>query len=292
MFLLFFCTVLLQDPMVADDEIQVDFTETVTMVNLPLMVRRNERPYKHLKIEDVRIVENGVALNPQQLRAVETALTLHFLFDMSTSNERYIFQAKKVARDLIQRMKKNDRAKISFFSSSYQPLTGYERDRKTLLTRLGMLSSVGSTALYDGIAGAIRELGEISGSRVLILFSDGYDLLSRTGERELMAVVKGYGIPIFFVPLSDNEPRGLLLKQRRFMEALVRESGGSRLERVSDSVRPLQEQLGYLRSRYLLSFRPPGPENLDQWRSLVVRVEGCPDCRIEYRRAYQIKNLP
>lgn len=292
MFLLFLLMARFQEPGSGDGEIRVDFTETVTVVNLPLKVRLHQRPYRHLKIEDIHLVENGVAIHPRRLREVKTALTLHFLFDMSTSNERFIFQAKKVARNLIQRMKKSDRAKISFFSSSYQALTGYERERKLLLNKLGRLSPVGSTALYDGIAGAIDELGKTSGSRVLILFSDGYDLLSHIGERELMAKVKGYGIPIFFLPLSDTRPEGLLLQQRRFLEALVRESGGTRLNRVSDSVRPLLEQLEYQRSRYMISFRPPGPENRDQWRSLVVVVKGCPDCQVEYRRAYQINTLP
>lgn len=274
-------------------DIQVDFTETVTVINLPLKVQQGGRPYKKLKKEELELVENGVAISLMDMAREEAPLTLHFLFDLSTSNERNIYLAKRAAGEMIQKMRRGDRVKISFFSSVYQPLTGYSSDRKYLNERLRFLTPVGSTALYDGIQSALEELGAESGSRALILFSDGHDLMSRTSEESLMTTVKNYRMPIFFVSFGDGayKDKPLLAAQRQFMEELAAESGGQTIAGPQQSARILQRELTEYRLRYRLRFTPPGPEDVEQWRSLVVRVKGCEGCELEYRRAYKISSF-
>ena len=287
----FVLTFFQEEPPLAAEDLRVDFTETVTVVNLPLRVWRHNHPYRELKLQDLSLVENGIHIDPQQLHQVETPLTIHFLFDLSTSNERHIWLAKRAVRDVIQRMKKADKGKISFFSSLYQPLTPYTGDQKDLLQKLSSLTPIGSTALYDGISGALDELGTEDGTRVLVLLSDGHDLLSHIGERELMAKVKSFGIPILFLSFSEKPSQPLLMEQRAFMEALVDKSGGAVIGSVADPVRGLHSEIKQQRSRYMISFVPPIPEDLQQWRSLVLRVENCPECLLEYRRAYQIDTI-
>lgn len=275
-----------------DSEIRVDFHETVTLVNLPIQVRLDGRPYRSLKQEDVQVIENGVEIPLQQLQRVETPLTIHFLFDLSTSNERHIFKSKKAVRDLLSRWRKGDRGKISFFSRHYEPLTEYITDRATLMDNLDLLTPVGTTALYEGLSGAIDQLAQESGPRVLVLFSDGHDLLSRISEDELMAKIKSYRIPILFVRFRlRGEEQPLLQKQREFMESLIRESGGALVGDGSDYGRHLKAALKAYRTRYLASYLPPAPEDRDQWRSLVVRIDECPNCQVTYKRGYQLSEI-
>lgn len=274
-------------------DIKVDFTETVTMVSLPLKVTRGGEPYKDLELDMLQIVENGVQVVPAELQLVKSPLTLHFLFDLSTSNERHIFLAKKAARGLVGKMKPGDRSKVSFFSSSYQPLTAYTSDQEELARSLSYLTPVGSTALYDGIASALKDLRSVSGARVLVLFTDGHDLMSRMSENDLMAAVRNYRIPIIFVRFGDRDMKGkaLLQAQVQFMDQMAKESGGETLRILSSSKRDIAKSVKAFRSRYMVRFRPPGPDNLEQWRSLVLRISDCPDCDLEYRRAYSISTM-
>lgn len=271
------------------DDLQIDYVERVTVVRLPISVYRKGKPYKRLKKEELTLTENGIRVNISNLREIETPVVIQFLFDLSTSNERYILQAKRTARDIINKMKPHDKARISFFSRNYQPLTDYSNDRKLLQNKVAMLTSVGSTALYDGISSAIEDLSRQKGARMLILFSDGHDLLSGTKEGELMNKARYFKIPIYFTAFPGNRRSELLENQYNFMKSLAIESGGQTLESGSDAARSLAREIKERRKRFMITFTPPDPDDVKMWRSLVVEMRSCPDCRLEYKRAYQVE---
>ena len=116
----------------ADEEIVVDFVETVTVIDLPVKITRNRQPFNGVKKDDVELVENGVQLAVDSVRKAKVPLKIHFLFDLSTSNERQLLQGKRAVHTLIGKMKKNDVAKISLFSAYYQSITDYSGDKKAL----------------------------------------------------------------------------------------------------------------------------------------------------------------
>lgn len=275
------------------EALKVDFIETVTVVNLPLRVHKDGEHYKSLDIDELRIVENGVVVTGRDLSTIETPLVVHFLFDLSTSNTRNIYHSKKAARNMVGKMRAGDKSKVSFFSSSYQPLTEYTDNGDELKRSLSLLTPVGSTALYDAIARALDELGRESGSRVLVLFSDGHDLMSHATEARLMARVRNYRIPIVFVKFGEKgaTEKPLLKAQIRFMEELASKSGGTVFTGLGANSKALVKCVKKYRQRYVLQFTPPGPQDEEQWRSLVIDIPSCPDCRLEYRRAYSIATM-
>ena len=273
----------------ARQEIKVDYVETVNLVRLSIKARHEGRPYK-VSADDLRILENGKPVAVNKFTEIETPLTMHFLLDLSTSNEKYIFRAKKAARDLINKMKKQDLAKISFFSRTYQELTPYTDDRKLLLKKLGFLAPVGTTALYDGLSSALDQLSQESGVRVLILLSDGHDLSSYIAEKELTAKVRNHNIPIIFVPLGKITSNELLAQQVHYMEELTEISGGSTLDTSGGVGRALIQHIREERRRYVVTFEPPHADETEMWRSLRVALASCPDCQLSYRRAYQLNN--
>jgi len=278
------------DESLEDADIRVDYTTTVTMVNLPIKILSEGEPYKGLELGDLQVIENGIQVELAMLRRVKTPLTTHFLFDLSISNERHLLNAKKSVREITGKMKPGDLSKISVFSGNYQPLTNYTSDRQLILSRLSRLAPVGSTAIYDAISAAIDELKGVSGSRVLILFSDGYDLMSRIDEAELKNKVRNHGIPIIFVSFSlGKKMPPLLAAQLQYLADLALDSGGAIVDGTHAHARDLAGVIRRQRLRYLVRFAPPGPDDLEQWRSLSVQISNCDNCRLEYRRAYQLK---
>lgn len=289
MAVLLFALLALQSPL-GDDQLQVDYTETVLRVNLPIKVRRGNHAFKSLRKNQLQIFENGKGVDVQRVERFETPLTFHFLFDLSTSNSDHIFQIKKTVRQLIDRMREGDRAKISFFSTRYQSLTDYTHDKQELMEKLARLTPIGSTALYDGLWISLHELREVKGPRVLILFSDGHDLLSTTDEADLSVLVKNHRIPILTITSgkTSHKKRPLLAAQSQFLQNLIQASGGEMYEAGGYYGRRLVKAVDQLRERYLLTFEPPFPEDLDRWRSLRISLDNCNDCSLEYRRAYRL----
>ncbi len=275
------------------NDIKVDFTETVTMVNLPLRVLRAGSFYEALRPERLEIVENGVQLKAWEVREIETPLTLHLLIDVSSSNARGLQQSKRIATELLQEGKTQDKLKVSSVSATYRALTDYSHDRQVIGEALDSLAISGTTALYDGLASALRELSKVSGNRVLVVFSDGHDLMSQTHDDELRELVRNYHLPILFVRTGagDDSGHALLQAQGQFMEGLAGSSGGAVLAARSAGRGDLARRLRAIRQRYLVRFAPPEPSDLQQWRSLVLRVRDCPDCQLVYRSAYSIDAL-
>jgi VWFA-related protein len=287
MFLFWLFTLAVQEPL--NDDLRVDYVERVTLVRLPLEVTRDGNPYTRLRDRDLTVMENGEKVIIQKLEQVDTPLVIHFLFDLSTSNERHILHAKRAVKGIVDRMQPGDRAKISIFSTVYQPLTDYTSDGELLRRKLNLLTPVGSTALYDGIYAVVEDLAGERGNRVLILLSDGHDFLSRTGESELMSRMKYFKIPLVFAAFPTRRGDApLLAAQYNFMRSLAKQSGGGTLKSGPGLDRDLSRYLRDRRKRYLVSFLPPEPEDAERWRSLVVRVDRCPDCRLAYRRGYQL----
>ena len=64
------------------EEPKVDYVETINVVRLTMKVKENGKPFKGLRLQDVRVLENGNAIPLQSLQQVDTPLTLHFLFSM------------------------------------------------------------------------------------------------------------------------------------------------------------------------------------------------------------------
>jgi len=249
--------VLQEDLPYIDTDIKVDFVETVTVINLPLMVQQDGHVVKDLRMEQLRVIENGEEVTLRDLVKVQAPVVMHFLFDVSTSNEKHMLHAKKCAREMISKMRSNDIAKVSYFSAGYRSLTGYTRQREELADSLAHLMPVGSTALYDGLSAALDELGSMYGSRVLILFSDGSDLWSRTTEQELMNKVRNYGIPIIQVTFAARKKESpLLAEQTRFMSSLVNISDGATVDGAGGNAKYLLPELKRLRTRYLVRFTP------------------------------------
>ncbi|CAM2067688.1 VWA domain-containing protein [Sulfidibacter corallicola] len=279
-----------EDVVLVEPEFKVDYEERVVLVDLPLKVTRFGRPVTELERGDLVIKENGIEAEIRKLTQVQTELTVHLLLDLSTSNAEHIFQTKAASRHLIKQLKKGDKAKVSYFSNTYQELSDYTDDQDFLLKKLSRVTPIGSTALYDGLSAALDQLSEVSGSRVLFLFSDGHDLMSGTTEEELATKVKNYRIPIFMVSFkaSGKELPPLLAEQRQFMSDLVRDSGGHLFLGNTQFQNDLTQAMRQTRTRFLINYTSPNTSNGQTWRSIMATHKSCDDCYLEYRRGYEL----
>jgi VWFA-related protein len=273
-----------------EDELEVDVQASLTLVNLSLRVSREDQLYRDLSAEELLITEDGKSVPVFDISEVKTPLTLHFLFDLSTSHSNVLIDLKRDVTRVISDLDDEDASKVGFFSGYYQSLTDYTRDRKKLRKALRRLTPIGSTALYDGMAESLNELKDRQGTRLLIVYSDGHDLLSATTEQELYTLVANYQIPIVFVAYRGLERQGELLQgQIDFLVGLAERSGGRVFRGDLKYLRELRRYVRRMRHRYRVSFEPHGAADKKRWRALDIQIRNCDDCDLEYKRAYQIQ---
>ena len=291
---LLLCVLLFQafeDEPLAEGDIKVDYTAVVTMVNLPVKVHQNGLPHRRLAPKDLSVVENGIKVDIEDVRKVQTPLRVQLLFDLSASNERYLDLAEKAVGMVLDGKKQGDLFKLSGFSDIPVSLTDFTDDTAAVKSKLSTMRPVGTTAFYDAMYRALDDLSRTNGSRVLVVFSDGHDLISRTSQGDLATRARNFQIPIVFVNFSKKRKKPLLKQQQDYIKGVVNETGGAVINGTSAHGRDLRAALDRLRFRYLIRFMPPGPDDLEQWRRLEVQVAGCTNCRIEHRRAYQLKSV-
>lgn len=277
------------DPLDPEPEFKVDYEEKVVLVDLPLRIVRNGRPVTDLKIEHLRVQENGVNAEIRNLTKVQTPLKMHILMDLSTSNADNIFQIKAATRFLIKKMRKGDSAKLSYFSNTYQELTEYHDDREFLMQKLARVTPLGSTALYDGIDAALEDMRTQEGPKALFLFSDGHDLMSHTKETDLELKVKNYGIPIYMISYEAPNAKlpPLLASQTAYMGSLISLSGGHLFRGDSEFQGDLNAALRRARTRFLVNYISPNTGTA-KWRSIMTTIDDCTDCTLIYRRGYEM----
>ncbi len=277
---------------IQDDSFRVDYVETVTVMRIPVLIQRDRRLVKGVQPQDVLLRENGVSLDVVDVTEIELPCTVHLLFDLSFSQSEHIRRARRIGSDLFRHLRKGDRVKIATFSGRYYGLTTYTDDLDSLRPVLDQLKPRGTTALYDGVYLALQELAAESGPRLLVVLSDGVDMTSRRREDELRTMVKSHGIPIVLVRFSKTELKGTqLIAQAESFRSIVKESGGTSYFADFSVSRSLNREIREFSTRVQVSYLPPNPEDVGQWRHIQINIADCDQCEIEYRRAYQLNKL-
>jgi VWFA-related protein len=133
------------------------------------------------------------------------------------------------------------RVSLLEFDARLRTSVPFTDDRVWLSEAIATLDSVGGTALYDAVAGAVAAFQGSAGRRAILLVSDGFDRDSRLDLQAAVRVVRRAGIPVFVlrVPGSGlgidpalDTARGVsaIATARYGLALLARSAGGTLFE--------------------------------------------------------------
>lgn len=147
-----------------------------------------------------------------------SAVTMALVVDVSGSMAgRKLEVAKLAARRFLEALQEGDRAVLVPFSSSagsYGPYEINPETRTLLLDRVDALRAEGGTNLEAGLQVAALQLGSQSGSRRVVVLSDGQPTVGATTQLGLSQVVEGLhrsGLSATFLGVGDEFDARLLL---------------------------------------------------------------------------------
>jgi VWFA-related protein len=213
----------------------------VEEVQIPFSVfDRNGALVLDLKQEDFTILENGV---PQEIRYFNppTNLPLRFgiLIDTSSSTRQRIKFEKEAAMQLgyyVLSHNKDHQGFLMTFDHGPEVIQDYTTNPDDLTTALDGLQAAGGTALLDAIIEASHKHfasapGPGSPRRVLVVFSDGEDNLSKHSLEQTIEIALRNDTRIFVVSANgygQNAPGQAVL------ERLVQETNGQMFTPLND----------------------------------------------------------
>ena len=159
--------------LVIEDEVDVSLKQ------LFVTVSRNGDPSPELGRESFTVFDNGRRQELVTFERGDVPITAVLLLDASESMRGDPLRgALDGSRAFLSHLSPLDEAMVMLFSDRTLAATGFSSERDALMAELDGVEASGGTALNDHLYAALRLLDERRGRRVVVLISDGADVLS------------------------------------------------------------------------------------------------------------------
>jgi len=224
------------------------------------------------------------------LRSAMMGANVFVLFDTSNYMYRGFVFAQDAIADFVRSLEGPDR--IAFYS--------YSRDlsRAALLTpdRSQVLRGVRSTvagddaALYNALLLTVKDAGQFSGRKVVVVFSNGPDNASMVPPEDVAELAQSKGIPIYMISTREAklEPVSSTVFQR-----MAAATGGAAY--FAKTWRDQQKAFAAIRNDlahlYTISYYPQANPNRG-WRAITVKVVGEQGKKLHIRTRDGYRPLP
>ena len=260
------------------------FRAGVEVVSLNVTVTDASGRYAtDLDASDFSVFEDGVKQEVAFFNRGRQPIALSLLLDSSASMDLQLPILQMAATAFINRLGPRDLAQVIDFDSRVEIRQPFTSNQTELTTAIQRLRAGGSTALYNAIYIALKELAKVRAVReedvrrqALIVFSDGEDTSSLLAFDEVLNLAKRSETSVYTIALRGPEPGATKgFKEAEFvMRTLAIESGGRSFfpQRIED-LAGVYAQIGdELASQYTLGYTSSNTKRDGAWRRVAVRL--------------------
>jgi Ca-activated chloride channel family protein len=260
------------------------FRGGVDVVSLNVTVRnRSNKTIPDLGAADFVVFEDG---RPQPLIEVSRRrlpLSLSFLIDSSGSMSDKLDMAQAAASEFVRRLGPDDQAAVVSFESRVQVLQPFTNDHASLDQAIHRLRAGGSTALFNAVYIALKDLERVKASapddirrQAIVVLSDGDDTASNLAFDDVLDFAKrshtsiyAIGIRSSPVPTASRDSDGDFV-----MRHLAQDTGGTAFfpQEARELPRIYREVADELASEYFVAYTSTNALHDGKWRNVSVRV--------------------
>jgi Ca-activated chloride channel family protein len=236
-----------------------------------------------LTADDFAVFEDGHPQNVSFFSRADTPLAVALLIDTSSSMEDRLPLAQRAAIDFIGKLRPGDTAEVVVFDNRIEVLQPFTSDRHLLEEAILRTRAGGSTALYNAVYIALKQLqkdrpqsGDEVRREVIVVLSDGEDTSSLVTFEELLDAVKRSHTAIYTIGLA-LEPmaaKGSTLTGEFVLRRLAQETGGQLFtaRQPSELVNVYGQIADELATQYVLGYLSTNARKNGDWRSTMVSV--------------------
>lgn len=176
------------------------------------VVDRNGNTRDDIDRSQFRIIDNEAEGTIVEFgKAFDQPISIALLLDASNSMTHSMQHASKAAAEFVEMaLKEGDRCSVTAIQDVPRRRQALTSERNDVANAVKNLATSGSTALYDGVISAIRELREEKNRRAIVILTDGGDTASNYSYADVTKIAREAGIPIYFIAYQGgNEPQDL-----------------------------------------------------------------------------------
>jgi VWFA-related protein len=251
-----------------EEEVKVDVVQVTAVVT-----DGDGRFVRGLSKSDFAVFDNGKPQPISHFAAENIQLELVAAIDVSSSMLDAIATVKDAAKRFLTGLAEKDQVTVLAFNENIFPLARRATDNAARVQAVNRMDAWGGTALYDAIIKSVEILGQQSGRRAVVLFSDGDDQNSHATLDDAVRATEGSDATIYAIGQGRAVGAPVLQKLLKRIAAV---SGGrafftndpSRLDSAFSDI------LEDLRNQYLITYPAPDSQRNDEWHTINVVVAG------------------
>jgi Ca-activated chloride channel family protein len=274
------------------------FRAGVDMVALSVTVRNTARQYvDDLNREDFQVFENGVPQTLTFFGKSNVPLGIAFLLDTSASMEQALPLAQEAAIAFARTLRPADLGAVIDFDSTVKTVQGFTHDAHALEAAIRNTSAGGSTALFNAVYIALKELNKLPAEadshpprrRAIVVLSDGEDTSSLVDFEDLQDLASRSDTVIYSIGLGQHEmTRGGKPQEGEFVLRRLAEQTGGRAffpKEARDLATVYADIREELSRQSSLAYESAMGQRDGQWRRISVRVSR-PNVLVRTRQGY------
>lgn len=274
------------------------FRVGVDLVSLSVTVTNpGQRYVANLSRDDFTVTEDGVRQDLTFFANEGVPLALALLIDTSASMEQTLSTAQEAAVGFARQLGSGDLATIIDFDSRVQTAQEFTSDVAALEHAIRRTAAGGSTALYNAVYIALKELNKLIPNedhhaprrRAMIVLSDGDDTSSLLGFEEVLDLASRSDTAIYTIGLGRRELASVPNRNDGafVLRRLAEQTGGRAFfpQEAKDLAAVYGDIRQELASQYSLAYESNTPRRDGQWRRIAVRVNR-PNTTVRTRQGY------
>jgi len=277
--------------------LEIDENVEIALRQLYVTVELDGERVLNLGREKFSVFDKGDRRRLITFERGDVPISAVLLLDASESMKGAPLQAAlDGSRSFLSRMNALDQSMIILFSDRTLGATRFTNDQRELMNGLQGAVASGGTALNDYLYSGLRLLDHVQGRRVVILLSDGADVLSALRMQDVLWKVRRSDALIYWIRHEENLSGQFSSSWRNFeanekehegLERAIKESGGRILTIASlgQIEAAFEEIMNELRAQYVLGYYPSRRARDGSWRPVRVSVEE-PHVRVRFRAGY------
>jgi Ca-activated chloride channel homolog len=205
-------------------------------------------------------------------KAFDQPISIALVLDASASMTYSMKHAARAAADFVESaLKDGDRCSVTAVQDvprRKQPLTS---ERAAVAKALQGITPMGRTALYDGVASAIRELREEKNRRAIVVLTDGGDTNSTWSFDETQKLAREAGIPIYFIAYEGGDEVARQVNELRHIAA---ETGGFVATATQQNLMAKYNEIERdLRGQFAILYQVSDFAKTNQYRRIRVTID-------------------
>jgi Ca-activated chloride channel family protein len=216
--------------------------------------------------------------------------SVFILFDTSNYMYHGFVYAQDAIADFVQSLQGPDRVALYSYSRDLFRASGLTPNRMQVLRSVRETVAGDNAALYDAILLTLRDAANITGRRVIVVFSNGPDNASLAPPEDVEELAQSEGVAIYMISTHEAEQDPLSTK---VFERISSSTGGEAYfarnwTEEKKAFNFIRNDLSHL---YSLYYYPQANPNRG-WRALTVKLKGSAQGKYRIRARSGYRPLP